>query len=99
MEFRYADKEQQLIRTNSFVALANTVYYAYVMLMLVASLVRGERSPGFCGMIAVIALVSLAVLWIVFLRNKKSTLFRQDALTNCRGFCATQNLRRKRQGF
>ena len=31
-EFLYADKTQQLLRANSFLAMANTVYYIYIAL-------------------------------------------------------------------
>ena len=75
-EFRYADKVEQLKRTNNFMMLAYTAYYVYVMALLLTSLLRGERSPGLCGMIGVMAMIALAVSWIVYLRNKKSTRLR-----------------------
>ena len=71
-EFRFADKVEQLIRTNKFMVLAYTAYYLYIMALLVTSVIRGERSIGLCGMIGVMAVISLLVSWIVFLRNKKS---------------------------
>lgn len=71
--YRYADKVEQLIRTNQFMMLAYTAYYLYIMALLLVSVLRGERSVGLCGMIGVMAVISLAVSWIVFLRNKKST--------------------------
>lgn len=84
-EFQYADKNQQLIRANRFLALANTTFFLYVMLMLIVSLVRGERTIGFCGFIGVIVLVSLAVVWIVFKRNERSTKLKYIMLI---GLCA-----------
>jgi len=71
--FLYADKEQQLIRANQFMALANTTYYLYVMVMLAISVMQGVRSVGFAGLIAVMVVIALAVTWIVFKRNPKST--------------------------
>ena len=71
--FLYADKEQQLIRANQFMALANTTYYLYVMVMLAISVMQGVRSVGFAGLIAVLVIIALAVTWIVFKRNPKST--------------------------
>lgn len=71
--FLYADKEQQLIRANRFMAIANTAYYVYVMALLLVSVLRGERSVGFCGLIGVLVLISLVAVWTVFLKNKKST--------------------------
>ena len=84
MEFMYADKQQQLIRTNKFLAFVNTGYYLYVLLMLVTSYLRGERSLGFCGFIGFIVCVSLLFIWITFLRNKKSTKMRYIMLV---GLC------------
>jgi len=74
--FLYADKEQQLIRANQFMALANTTYYLYVMAMLVLSVMQGVRSVGFAGLIAVLVVIALAITWIVFKRNPKSTKMR-----------------------
>jgi len=72
-EFLYADKEQQLIRANQFMALANTAYYVYVMIMLAISVMQGVRSAGFAGLIATMVVIALAMTWIVFKRNPKST--------------------------
>ena len=72
-EFLYADKTEQLRRTNNFLVLAYTAYYMYIMALLLASFVRGERSLGLCGMIGTMALIASIVNWIVYLRNKKST--------------------------
>ena len=72
-KFTYADKEQQLIRANQFMALANTAYYLYVMVMLAISVMQGVRSAGFAGLIATMVVIALAMTWIVFKRNPKST--------------------------
>ena len=74
--FIYADKEQQLIRANRFVALASTIYYLYMALLLGVSVAAGLRSVGFAGMIIVMILVTLAITWILFKRNPKSTRMR-----------------------
>ena len=71
--FKYADKEQQLIRTNQFMALAVTAYFVYVAVMLFVSAMRGERSGGFCLMIGIMVAITLIITWVVFLKNKKST--------------------------
>lgn len=83
-EFLYADKEQQLIRANSFMAMANTVYYLYVMVLLVLSVMQGVRSVGFAGLIAVQVIVALTVTWIVYKRNPKSTKMKYIAIV---GLC------------
>ena len=84
MAFLYADKIQQLIRANRFLVIGYVVYYAYVMLMLLASLLRGERSPGYCGMIGTLVLISLAVILIIFKVNKASPKLRYVSLV---GLC------------
>lgn len=83
-EFQYADKMQQLIRGSRFMALANTAYYLYVIAMLLVSMARGERTAGFCGLIIVMILISLTVMWVIFIRNKKSTKMRYTSLV---GLC------------
>lgn len=72
-EFLFADKVQQLIRTNRFMAIAVTAYYMYIAALLAVSVIRGERTIGFCGLIGVMVGIMLLITWIVFLRNKKST--------------------------
>ena len=83
-EFQYADKIQQLMRANSFLVMANTVYYIYIALLLTASVVRGERSLGFCGFIGTIVGVSLVATWLIYLRNKKTTKLKYMTLA---GLC------------
>ena len=75
-EFRYADKVQQLIRSNRFMALAVTAYYLYIAMLLTASVVRGERSIGFCGLIGGMVAVMLLITWAMYLKNKKSAKMR-----------------------
>ena len=72
-EFRFADKTEQLIRTNCFMVIAVTAYYVYLAALLAVSVMRGERSAGFCGLIGVMIGITLLITWIAFLRNKKST--------------------------
>lgn len=72
-EFRFADKEQQLIRANRFMAIANTTYYLYVMVMLVISVMQGVRSTGFASLIGIMVVIALSVTWIVYKRNPRST--------------------------
>ena len=75
-EFQYADKTQQLIRTNRFMAIALTCYYAYMIILLVASIATGIRTAGFAGMIVALILISLATTWLIYKRNPRSTRMR-----------------------
>lgn len=79
-EFLYADKEQQLIRANRFMAIANTTYYLYVMAMLAISVIQGVRSAGFAGFIAIMVVVALASTWIIYKRNPRSTKMKYIVL-------------------
>ena len=79
-QFRFADKTQQLIKANGFLALANTIYYVYIALLLTASVIRGERSLGLCGFIGTIVGVALLVMWMVYLRNRKTIKMRYISL-------------------
>ncbi|MBQ6843663.1 MAG: hypothetical protein IJO60_03385 [Agathobacter sp.] len=79
-DFRFADKTEQLIRTNRFMAVAVTAYFLYVLALLAVSVMRGERSIGFCGLIGVMIAITLIVMWIAFLRNKKSTKMKYVTL-------------------
>ena len=79
-EFLYADKREQLKRTNRFLTIGYTVYYVYVMLMLATSLARGERSLGYCGMIGTIVLISLGVTLTMLKLRPYSTKLRYISL-------------------
>ena len=79
-EFQFADKTQQLIRANRFLATAITAYFMYIIALLAVSVLRGERSLGFCGLIGTMVVITLLITWIAFLKNKKSTKMRYVAL-------------------
>ena len=78
--FLYADKKQQLIRANRFLVIGYVVYYACIMAMLVASLIRNERTLGYCGMIGTLVLISLAVTVIMYKVNSASPKLRYISL-------------------
>ncbi len=71
--FFYADKTQQLLRANGFMTMAITVYYLYIIAILIVSVAVGIRSFGFAGFIAVSVVISLSATWIIYKRNPKST--------------------------
>ncbi len=72
-EFRFADKTEQLMRTNRFMVIANSAYYLYIIALLAVSFLRGERTLGFCGLIIAMVVITLIISWIAYLKNKKST--------------------------
>ncbi len=79
-EFLYADKNEQLKRANRFLAIGYTVYYMYVMIMLMISLSRNERSLGFCGMIGVLTIISLVTIWLTIKFKPDNSRLRYIAL-------------------
>ncbi len=99
-EFLYADKTQQLIRGNRFLMIGYIVYYAAVMFMLLASLMRNERTPGFCGMIGAMVLVCVITIVLLIRKNPAHPRLRYIALAGlCMiswiiGFAYTQDFAR-----
>lgn len=79
-KFRYADKNEQLIRTNRLLVLNFGVFYSMVLAVLAASLINGERTMGFCGAIAVIMIVSLLSIGLFFRINQKDARIKWVAL-------------------
>lgn len=54
-------------------------------MLLAISVIRGERSLGFCGFIGILVLLSLVVTWVLYARNKQSTKLKYFAMI---GLCA-----------
>lgn len=79
-EFLYADKKEQLIRANRFLAIGFSVFYIYVMMLLSVSLIRKERSLGYCGIIGVLVLISLAIIFITLKKNPASARLKYTSL-------------------
>lgn len=79
-QFLLADKSEQLFRANRFMVIAVTTYFIYVLAVLGISVMRGERSVGFAGLIGFFILITLAVIWISYFRNKKGKRMRYLAL-------------------
>ncbi len=65
--YRYASKEEQLRRVNSFVLVAYVVFYLLAEVMVWISWARGFRTMGYCGFFTAVVLAVLAVV-IVLLR-------------------------------
>ena len=78
--FLYADKHEQLKRTNRFLTIGYVVYYLYVMVMLGVSLSRGERSPGYCGMIAFMVVIALGSNLVILKIRPYSTKLKYISL-------------------
>lgn len=72
MEFKYADKEEQLKRANHFLIIGYAVFYAVLLAIMWTCCAMGVRSMGLTGMVSAIELVSFVILFIVYKKNTAS---------------------------
>ena len=78
--FEFADKATQLKRANKFLALGYAVYYLYLMVLVWISVSRGERTPGYAGLITAISLIAIAVIFVIIKVKPDSNKLRYIAL-------------------
>lgn len=71
-QFRYADREAQIKRTNRFMVICYVIYYVASLVVVWISGVRGFRSMGYCGMLTAIVAISSIIPMIMYMRNKAS---------------------------
>ena len=77
--FRYADRDAQIQRTNRFMIIGYVVYYVAALVVVWISGVRGFRSLGYCAMLTGIMVVSYFIPTVMFIRNQKSSRIRYYA--------------------
>lgn len=51
-KYRYADREEQLKKANSFLVLGFLVFYAFVMVVVVTACIRHIRTVGYTAMLS-----------------------------------------------
>ena len=79
-KFKYANKQEQLIRANRFLAVGYSIYYVYIMGIIVLSYLRGEHSFKFMlGICGVSAFCAIGV-WLGYRSKKESIKLRSFAL-------------------
>ncbi len=71
-DFRYADRDAQIQRTNRFMVVGYVIYYLAALVVVWISGFRGFRSMGYCGMLTGIVAVSSIIPMILYGRDKKS---------------------------
>jgi len=71
-QFRYADRGEQIKRTNRFMVIGYIIYYVAALVVVWISGFRGFRSMGYCGMLTGIVIVSSVIPLILYARNKKN---------------------------
>lgn len=78
--FLYADVKEQIKRANRFLAIGFIVYYVFVMAIVGIACIRGERTGGFTGMLALVVILCVAVPLILYKRNPSDHKTRYVAL-------------------
>jgi len=71
-DFRYADREAQIQRTNRFMVVGYIIYYLMALLIVWISGVRGFHSYLYCVILTVTMAISWVIPMILYMRNKKS---------------------------
>lgn len=79
-KYRYADREEQLKKANSFLVLGFLVFYAFVMVVVVTACIRHIRTVGYTVMLSTIIVISILVTVVMFLRNRKDNKIRYMAI-------------------
>lgn len=75
-EFLYADKAEQIKRTNRFLAIGVIVYYVWVLGLVWIATFRGIRSTGYAGMITVLVLLFTGTAILYYKKDQSSTKMR-----------------------
>lgn len=79
-KYRYADREEQLKKANSFLVLGFLVFYVFVMVVVVTACIRHIRTVGYTMMLSTIIAISILVTVVMFLRNRKDNKIRYMAI-------------------
>lgn len=80
MEFKYASKEEQLLRANRLMLLGYIAYFVFIALTMISFCVMGIRSVNMTIAICGIILVSALILIVIYKSLKASTKLRYLAL-------------------
>jgi len=65
-EFRYADREAQIKRTNRFMVVGYMIYYLMSLTIIWISGFRGFRSMGYCGLLTTIVIIATLIPLVMF---------------------------------
>ncbi len=80
MEFKYANKSEQLLRANRVLLLGYLTYFICIALTMVYFCGKGIRSVGMTSFVCSIILLSVLVLGVVYRRFKASTKLKYVTL-------------------
>lgn len=79
-QYLYSSKEEQIKRTNNFVAMGFLVFFAFVLALIWVSCAQGIRSVGYSCMITVIILIVSVAQIVVNKVNPRSEKIRYISL-------------------
>ena len=79
-QYLYSSKEEQIKRTNNFVAMGFLVFIAYLLALIWVSCAQGIRSVGYSCMITVIILIVSVAQIVVNKVNPRSEKIRYISL-------------------
>ncbi len=77
--FLYADKKQQIMKSNRMLILGYVVFYLFVSAILVTACLRGVRSVGYTMMLEMVIVVIILVTAILYRRNRSDVKIRYVA--------------------
>lgn len=75
-EFLYADKEQQIKRSNRFLMIGYIVFYTAVLISIIAAGVAGWRSMGYTVFVSGLAVATFLVDLVMYLKDKGDARLR-----------------------
>lgn len=79
-KFLYADEKRQIESVNSFALLTFSIYAICNFTIVFVAFLRGYRTLGFTLATAVISLGAIAIMAVIYTRNKQSTKMRWVSL-------------------
>ncbi len=78
-KYVYAEKEQQIVRTNKMIVTGNAVFYFIILILVWISTYRGIRSIGYAGAITGIILVITINALVFYLKKPESPVIKYSS--------------------
>ena len=75
-KYLYADEKEQIARANGLYALANILFYLFVMIIVFAAYIRGISTLAFTGVITVVVFVMIGLNVVLYRANRTDRRIR-----------------------
>ena len=79
-EFLYADKKEQLKRSNRFLMIGFTVFYTTVLISIIVAGLSGWKSMGYTVVVSGLSVLTFLVNLAMYLKNKGDARLRYWSL-------------------